>query len=185
MLDSANAILTIYKRSDSGAFELARHHDIKGVRGSRLLGGDLNGDGLGDMAIYEGDRVQLFFSGRVSSKLKTVWRRAPEDEDGKYARLRAIRLLKDRDGGQLIAIEGTDHLLEFFRLEKGDSANDPERFFHFKLFDDENSVSRSRMLRGTPQPRGIEAADVDGDGVPDLVTLMHDNIVYYRQRTGK
>ena len=190
LLDTANKVLTLFAQGESGAYALVRHHDAEGISGARLLGADLNGDGQDDLVVYEGGRPQVFYSGRGSPKLKSLWRRVPEEKEGKYARIQPVELLDGSAFVQLLALEGTENLLELFRLPEPSGAgpdqvvSDPERFFHFKVFDDEKSAARNRDLRGRTLPRAVETADVDGDGLRDLVLLLHDNILYYTQSKG-
>ncbi|HUT25068.1 MAG TPA: VCBS repeat-containing protein [Sumerlaeia bacterium] len=182
LLDAGTQSLTIYGRADSGDWALIRHHDIEGVEGKRLLAADANHDGRDDLLIYEGGNMQLLYSGSPAEKLESAWRRAPDEKEGKYARADAVRLLAGEQGrgDQLAVIEGTDNVLELFRFDEN-AADALERFSYFKIFDDESSISRDRDLRGRQDPRDLLSTDVDGDGQEDLVVLMHDNIVYYRQ----
>ena len=79
-----------------------------------------------------------------------------------------------------MTLEGTDHVLECFRLDYK-TPEAPRRFFNFKIFDDESSLAQQRNPQGRREPRSIVSADVDGDGLADLVALTHDNILFYRQ----
>jgi hypothetical protein len=186
LLDTANQLLTIYARNAKGDFELVRHHDISGVRGTRLLAADLNGDKHADLVVYEGDRMHLFRSGQALQRLETTWRQTPEEKEGKYSDVDSEPLLAGVPSQQLLAVEETEHTLEFYEPDPAK----PEalrRFFRFKIFDDESSMGGGAREPGSPamrsrtEPRAVLSADMDGDGTPDLVLLAHDNILYYRQ----
>ena len=60
-----------------------------------------------------------------------------------------VRLLdSDNDAPeQLVAIEGTEHLLECYQRDTP-GGEPPRRFLQFKVFDDQSSIARRRDLRG-------------------------------------
>lgn len=186
LLDTANQLLTIYARNAKGDFELVRHHDASGLRGARLLAADLNGDKRADLVVYEGDRMHLFQSGQPLQRLETTWRQTPEEKEGKYSDVGAEPLLAGAPSQQLLAVEETEHVLEFYEADPA-KPEAMRRFFRFKVFDDESSMGGGASEPGSPgarsraEPRASMTVDVDGDGLPDLVLLAHDNILYYRQ----
>ncbi|MBN1867554.1 VCBS repeat-containing protein [Candidatus Sumerlaeota bacterium] len=183
LLDTGGAVpaLTIYARNDSGVYDLVRHEDIEGVRGVSVEAGDFNADGADDLLVC-GDQLSLFYAGRATRVMKPVWKRSPEDKEGKYARIYGLHLLDPAAApdGQLLAVESSENILEFFADDR-ETPGAMTPFFRFKMFDDEASVGRGRDARDKAEPREIVAVDVDGDGMKDLVALAHDNILYYRQ----
>jgi len=184
LLDTGNQVMTIYKPRGEGKYQLVRHHDMAGVRASRLLAVDVSNDKREDLLCYAEDRLQLLYARGKTMSFSPVWRRVPEEKDDKYTRVFALDLLRSGRprNSQLAALEATDHILEFFTGEDGAGLAQMARFFHFKVFDDESSVTRSREAAGRQEPRDLVAVDVNGDGLQDLATLAHDNIVYYLQR---
>ncbi|MFW6286915.1 MAG: FG-GAP repeat domain-containing protein, partial [Candidatus Sumerlaeota bacterium] len=176
MLDSANQIITCYTSTGKTQWSDAQHYDLEGLRAERMLAGDFNGDKRDDLVLYGGGKIRLYLSAERTRQLQAVWRRAPEEDGAKYVRVDTVRFFQNRPP-TLLALEGTQHLLEMYRP----GMDQPERYFHFKIFDDEQSISRSREIRGNPEPREFLAVDVDGDGMNDLVALTHDNILYYRR----
>lgn len=182
LLDSGNKVLSIFRRGEGGVHSLARHHEIENMQGSRLGVCDANGDGRDDLLLFENARAQLYYAGEAPGRLNAIWRHASDVEDGKYARLAALSLLRgkqSRNAEQLLALEVTENVIELFRL--GEKAEDLERFFRFKVFDDEGSVGRKKDNRGRVEPRAMMARDVNDDKRADLVVLMHDNIAVYLQ----
>ena len=182
LLDSGNKCLTIYARDKAGAFALTRSQSIEGIRATRLLSVDANGDGKQDLLAYGGDAVQLFYAGQDPARFKPVWSHEPEDRDWKYSKVTGARLLGGDSGpaDQLLALEGTQHVLEFYAIDKK-SPDTPRRFYHFKVFDDDQSMGRQQE-NASPEPRSLVAVDIDGDGKNDLLALVHDNVLYYRQK---
>lgn len=180
LLDSANNLLTIYSRESTGGYELARHHAIEGSKGQRLLAADFNGDGKDDMAVYQNDRLQLFYSGKSTANLSSVWRKKPKEKENSYGRIFAVNILADSNSDQLIALENKDHLLEFYQMAGEGDTQKMQRFFKFKVFDSPGSSSGASYSYS--QPRELTSADLDGDGLKDLLLLVHDNIIYYLQK---
>jgi len=185
LLDTGSQTLSVFTRAETGEFGLARHQELQGLRASRLMSFDADSDGRADLLAWEEDHPQVFWSQKTGLTVDPLWRQAPEEREGKYARIEGVNLIPEEvsAGSELIAIEGTEHLMELFKMTYDESGlGRPERLFSFKIFDDERSISRSRDLAGRQDPRDILAADVDGDGILDLVVLMHDNIGCYLQK---
>ena len=55
------------------------------------------------------------------------------------------------------------------------------RGLSFQVFEQKSFRDRDLNV----EPRDLALGDVDGDGRPDLVLLVHDRILVYRQDTGK
>ncbi len=176
LLDSANQILTVYTPEGKTEWQDARHYDLDGQRAEVMLAADFNGDGREDVVLSGDGKIRLLTASDQTRKLQTKWRRSPEEDGAKYVRLDSVELLSS-GRPTMLALEGTQHILEMYES----AANGPERFFHFKVFDDEQSISRSRDIRNSPQPREFLAVDIDGDGLRDLLALTHDNILYYKR----
>ena len=184
LLDAGNNLLSIFHRGEDGVHKIVRHHEVEDMQGTRLGAADVNGDGRDDLLLYQNARSQVFYSGAAPARMNAIWRHATDIKDGQYSRLEPVRLLAGkaaRDSEQLLALEDSENALEFFRATEGDGAP-LEQFFQFKVFDDENSVGPRRKRRARIEPRTMTVADVNDDGAPDLVLLMHDNIAVYLQK---
>jgi hypothetical protein len=183
LLDSVNQVLTVYSRDADGNFTLAGHQETRGMRATRLLPFDANGDGRKDLLVYEEGRLQIFYSEGARRVFTPEWRRAPAEKDWLHSRVFSLPLAPraNSSGEQLIALVGKENVLEFYDSE-GDETARLELFFRFKVFDDETSVGAGRP-GARPEPRELLAADMNGDGLPDLVALMHDNIVIYPRQS--
>jgi hypothetical protein len=101
--------------------------------------------------------------------------------DGGYGRLYTLDVLA---GGapEVAAIEMRENLLEFFEIGRG-AAGAPafHRFHQFRVFDSEQSIARRPDLNAAPEPRELLAADLNDDGTPEVIGLIHDNIIIYHQ----
>ncbi|MFW5864060.1 MAG: FG-GAP repeat domain-containing protein [bacterium] len=180
LMDSVNQVFTIYARDAEGAFALAEHLDAKDVRAARLMPLHANDDPYEDLLAYEEGKLQLYYSNMQPWQFQAEWRNAPEEEEWQYARIFALPILSPQGKAlELLALEGTEHVLEMF-APHAEEAGQFERFFHFKVYDDAGSMGSGRG--GRQEPRELRAADMDGDGMNDLIALMHDNIVIYLQR---
>ena len=50
------------------------------------------------------------------------------------------------------------------------------------MFDSETTIARRVNMDALPEPRDLTAADLNDDGLPDIVCLMHDNLIIYNGR---
>ncbi len=68
-------------------------------------------------------------------------------------------------------------------LEIATYAGDPELIpaITFKIFERKNVSQRRRVI----EPRDMTIGDVDGDGRADIVLIIHDRVVVFRQDPGK
>ncbi len=176
LLDAGNQLLTVYTPTGREEWGEARHYDLDGQRAEGMLASDFNGDGREDVVLSGDGKIRLLTASDQTRKLQTNWRRAPEEDGAKYVRLDTVEMF-GADHTTMLALEGTQHILEMYKV----TSAGPERFFHFKVFDDEQSISRSQDIRNAPQPREYLAVDVDGDGLRDLLMLTHDNILFYKR----
>jgi hypothetical protein len=179
LLDRVNSVVTVYARQDDGTFSLAANIDVPGLQLYRLMAGRLNDDAMDDLVILSDRSLAVLFGGGESAELLARWRRQSPLEDGYYALVETADLEGDTSD-EILALENSKHVLEFYRL---DSSGDPERFYQFKVFDDlRASPYSARRGEAPPEPREVAVGDLDGDGLKDLVLLTHDRLlVYYRK----
>lgn len=77
---------------------------------------------------------------------------------------------------ELVAVDSNENLIEILRAE---GPGEWSSVLHFKVFEADPHYSGRR---GVPQePRELLLADVTGDGLDDLVLLVHDRILIYPQ----
>ncbi|MDR2981829.1 MAG: VCBS repeat-containing protein [Puniceicoccales bacterium] len=80
------------------------------------------------------------------------------------------------DKKSIILIDPRKHIMEMIQSDNDDQWRSA---LHFTLFD-ENPHYRGR--RSPLQPRETQVGDVTGDGLDDLILLMHDRILVYPQQ---
>ena len=118
--------------------------------------------------------------------LKSVFHEKTDIEEGYFTRVVRGNILPDQFD-EMIALENTIHVLEFFRLDQ--DVKEPERFYKFKVFEKEGeAIAEARGYSGrdsSTQPREIIFADINSDGLNDLALLAHNHIVIYEQVSKK
>jgi hypothetical protein len=144
-----------------------------GVNGSsfgfELSGlGDVNGDGYGDLAIADGNRlVWVYMGGPTGPATVAGWVLDRSDVLNRYARLMSAGDCNgDGYGDLLITDYGSDGTPQGFRYFRGGSGGlEPP--------------TGGTLVERPGFPRGV-AGDVDGDGVMDLVTVEGTTLVLFR-----
>jgi hypothetical protein len=145
-----------------GAFDLQKMHVA-----------DLNGDGRDDLLLAGAERFGVVLTGSKGQRLKTIHSYEPTRDEAMLADL----IVGDLNGdGQpdIAMIDPGEHFVEI--ITKG-STGELERAMGFKVFE------RKSMRIGTDrvEPRDLAVGDVDGDGRTDLILIVHDRILIYRQ----
>jgi len=75
-----------------------------------------------------------------------------------------------------MAVEETENLLDFFRLGKDLAFS---RFYRFKMFEGVERSSQPQRRGGGVEPRELQVADFNDDGMPDLLMLCHREVLIY------
>ncbi len=71
-----------------------------------------------------------------------------------------------------------DHLIDILTYPGG---TDLDRALTFKVFEKKSFRDRDSLV----EPRDLAVGDVNGDGKTDLVLMVHDRILIYRQDSGE
>jgi hypothetical protein len=138
---------------------------------------DFDGDGREDLLVAGTDRFGIVLTGRKGQRLKTL---ASYESDRTEARLGDLAAGDfNGDGRPDVAITDIgDHFVEL--VTYAGQAN-LERGLVFKVFERKSY----RGVRDSIEPRDLAVGDVDGDRRDDLVLIVHDRVLVYRQDTGK
>ncbi len=149
---------------------------IEGPYGS-IRGGvvtDLDRNGREELVLLEGKFLTVLESGGRRTHLKRVFTHQCPRERGQYIDIASGDL--NGDGNQdLVLSEGVNHFLEIFRPDRD------ERWTLGLAF----PVYESNTFRGqggaSTEPRTVKVADVTGDGLDDVIIVVHDRLIVYPQ----
>ena len=137
---------------------------------------DLNGDGRDDLLLAGAERFGVVLTGSKGQRLKLVHSYEASREQARLADLIVGDL--NSDGQPDIAlIDPGEHFVEI--VTKG-STGELEKAMAFKVFERKSMRNVSDLV----EPRDLGVGDVDGDGRTDLVLIVHDRILVYRQDAG-
>jgi hypothetical protein len=148
-----------------GAFELQKMHVA-----------DLNGDGRDDLLLAGAERFGVVLTGIKGQRLKTILSYEPTRDQARLADLIVGDL--NADGQPDIAL--TDPGEHFVEIVTKGTSKELERALAFKIFERKSLRNVSDLV----EPRDIGIGDVDGDTRADLVLIVHDRVLVYRQDAG-
>jgi hypothetical protein len=179
LVDRASNVLTVYARGEGRSFRLAANVDVPGLQVYRVYVARLNNDKADDLIVVSDRALGVLFGGGRQSRMATRWRRQAEEEDAYYAMVETGDV--DNDGqDEILALENKNHVLELYRLGPKD---EPERLYHFKVFDDlRGSMYRGPVQEMPAEPRELWVGDLNADGRNDLAAVAHDRLLIYYQK---
>jgi hypothetical protein len=137
---------------------------------------DLNGDGRDDLLLAGAERFGVVLTGSKGQRLKTIHSYEPTREDAKLSDLIVGDMNAD---GQpdITLIDPGEHFVEIVTKA---SNGELEKGLAFKVFERKSMRNMSDLV----EPRDLAIGDVDGDSRTDLVLIVHDRILVYRQDAG-
>jgi hypothetical protein len=137
---------------------------------------DLNGDGRDDLLVAGSDRFAVLQSGRKGLRLKAIASYEPKRTEARLADLAAGDV--NSDGcADVVFSDIAEQSLEIATFA-GDKNLIPA--ITFRIFE----RKQFRNPAETIEPRDMCVGDVDGDGRTDIVLIVHDRVVVYRQDPG-
>ena len=138
---------------------------------------DLDGDGRDDLLLAGTDKFGVVLTGRRGQRLKPI---------AGYESPRENALLADLIGGDVnadgrldvVMTDVGEHVLEIVAFDEMAGLS---KALAFKVFEKKSF----RDVGSLVQPRDLALGDVDGDGRTDVILIVHDRILIYRQDSGE
>ncbi|ODT99269.1 MAG: hypothetical protein ABS79_04700 [Planctomycetes bacterium SCN 63-9] len=183
--DGTKEVVLVDKASKSLIF-LAAQNGVYRPRGSRKIGplssfeglhvADLNGDGLDDLLIAGTDRFSVLLTGSKGERLKTIASYESKRNDARLGDLIAGDVNNDGCPDVVFTDIGEQS------LEIATFAGDKDLIpaLTFKVFERKTFFNSAGQI----EPRDMAIGDVDGDRRNDLVLIVHDRVLIYRQDPG-
>jgi hypothetical protein len=176
LLDRASKSL-LFLALKNGVYRAAGAMPIGTLNFDGMHVADLTGDGREDLLVAGTDRFAVLETGRKSFRLKTLASYEPKRTEVRLADLAAGDI--NSDGcPDVVFSDVAEQSLEIVTYA-GDKELIPA--ITFKIFERKSF----RNAAETIEPRDMTIGDVDGDHRTDLVLIVHDRVVIYRQDPGK
>lgn len=138
---------------------------------------DLDGDGRDDLLLAGTDKFGVVLTGRKGQRLKQLASYEPERTEARLGDLVAGDL-NDDGRPDIVLTDVAEGLLDIVTYT---GQPDLDRAITFKVFERKSF----RPMQDGIEPRDLAVGDVDGDHRNDLVLMVHDRILVYRQDSGK
>ncbi len=176
LLDRASKSLLYLAKKDgvfrpAGTLALGPINDVQGLHVA-----DLDGDGKQDLLVAGTDKFGVVLSGSKGQRLKVLASYEPAREEAKLGDL----IAGDLNGDGQVDIVLTDVAEHFVEIVTYAGEAELDRALAFKVFEQKSF----RDVDGTIEPRDLALGDVDGDGRTDLILIVHDRVLIYRQDPG-
>ncbi len=145
----------------------------------RMIVADLDGDGTEDLLVADSTRFAVISTGQKGRKFTTIASYESNRDEARFGDL-AIGDLNADNRADVVLTDVAEHFVEIVSYQAGHA--DLDRGASFRVF--EKKGGGRRRLEDLIEPRDMTLGDVDGDSRTDLILIVHDRILVYRQDPG-
>jgi hypothetical protein len=138
---------------------------------------DLDGDGRDDLLLAGTDKFGVVLTGRKGQRLKALSSYETTRKDAVLGDLIVGDINGDGRPDAVITDIG-ENSIELVALDHGSELT---RALAFKIFENKSFRGSGSLV----EPRDIGLGDVDGDKLTDLILIVHDRVLIYRQDSGQ
>lgn len=178
MVDSGLHKLRLLRKTE-GAYQSWKEIDIDDLSLKALKIVDLNGDKQDDILLFGADKLAVLIAGGKSPAVKEL--AAFESQIDKVYPSDVIAGDLNNDGHIDLAV--TDIHSHGIEIVQYGAKKGLEHALYFRVF--EQKSFRNDDDSNEVEPREALIADVTGDGLADLILLVHDRLLVYPQDDGK
>ena len=180
LLDRASKSVLFLARKKDGTYAPSGRLSVGSFDNfERMIVADLDGDGSDDLLLADSARFGVISTGQKGRKFHTIASYESNRNEARFGDL-AIGDLNADARADVVLTDVAEHFIEVATFEPGHP--DLTRGAAFKVF--EKKGSGRRNLGDLIEPRDMTLGDVDGDGRTDLILIVHDRIIVYRQDPG-
>ena len=171
------SLLFLDKKPGANVYTAAGQLSVGPIDFQGLHVADFDGDGKQDLLIAGTDKFGVMITGRKGQKFKTLASYEPTRKDARLGDLIVADINADGQPDVLVT-DLNDHLIDILTYPGGSELH---RALTFKVFEKKSFRDRDSLV----EPRDMVVGDVDGDKKTDLVLMVHDRILVYRQDSGE
>jgi hypothetical protein len=175
LLDRTSKSLLFLARKD-GVFRPSGNLPVGSINFQGLRVADFDGDGRDDLLIAGSDRFAVLQTGQKGLRLKTIASYESKRTEAKLSDL-AVGDVNNDGVPDVVFVDIGEQSLEIASFA-GDKDLVPA--IHFRVFEHKTF----RNVGDINEPRDLALGDVDGDGRTDIVVIVHDRVLVYRQDPG-
>ncbi|MDB5351431.1 MAG: repeat protein [Planctomycetota bacterium] len=177
LLDKASKSLLFLDKKAGGVYSAGGSLNVGPIDFQGMHVADFDGDGKDDLLIAGTDKFGVMITGRKGQKFKLLASYEPTRKDARLGDLVVGDLNGDKQT-DIVLTDLNDHLIDILTHPGG---ADLDRALTFKVFEKKSFRDRDSLI----EPRDLVLGDVDGDKRTDLILMVHDRILVYRQDSGE
>ncbi len=177
LVDTGVKKLRLMQRKDA-VYQPWKERDLGEIAFQQCQVADLNGDQRPDLMLFGADQFAVLYAGgstpaleEIASYETTLEKTFPTDV-----------VAGDLNGDGIMDLAITDTRSHFLEIVQFTKENALRHALYFKVFE-EKSFQKDDDIPLT-EPREAMIADVTGDGLADLILLVHDRLLVYPQDAG-